>query len=100
MTNSHRRIQDNPFPQAEADPKTLHFFFLAEPAANADLKAIDAVKIASENYELASTVFYMYAPDGFGRSKLAKDAEKHLGVVTTARNLRTVNKIHAMLESE
>jgi uncharacterized protein (DUF1697 family) len=38
-------------------------------------------------------VFYLYAPDGIGRSRLAAKVEKALGVTVTARNWRTVNEI-------
>jgi uncharacterized protein (DUF1697 family) len=45
-------------------------------------------------------VFYLHAPDGIGRSKLASRVEKHLGVTATARNFRTVEKLMALaLES-
>ena len=41
---------------------------------------------------LKKDVFYLYAPDGIGRLKLAA-AEKKIGVPSTARNLRTVVKL-------
>ena len=89
-------IESNPFPAAVSDPKSLHFFFLAEPASQADLKALDEAKTSSEAYELTDRVFYLHAPAGVGRSKLAASAEKRLGVVTTARNYRTVDKLYSM----
>lgn len=91
-------IEANPFPQAEAEPKTLHFFFLAKPAKKPNVDALDAARIATESYVITDEVFYLHAPDGIGRSKLAANAEKHLGVVTTARNFRTVAKLNSMLE--
>ena len=90
-------IESNPFPKAVSDPKTLHFFFLAEPASNPDTKALDDAKTSSERYKLTDGVFYLHAPDGIGRSKLAANAAKHLGVVTTARNYRTVDKLLSMV---
>lgn len=90
-------IETNPFPKAISDPKTLHFFFLEKPARKADLKALDAAKKSTEKYVLTDQVFYLHAPDGIGRSKLAANAEKHLGVATTARNFRTVDKINSMI---
>lgn len=90
-------IRLNPFPKAVSDPKTLHFFFLAEPATNPDLKALDDAKTASENYTLTDRVLYLHAPDGIGRSRLAAKIEKCLGVVTTARNYRTVDKLQSMM---
>jgi len=86
----------NPFAEAVADPKTLHFFFLAEPATSPDITAIESAKTPSEEFVLTDRVFYMHAPDGIGRSKLAANVEKHLGVVTTARNFRTVEKVIAL----
>lgn len=91
-------IKANPFPKAVTDPKTLHFFFLAEPAKKADLTALDKAKITTERYKLTDRVFYLHTPDGTGRSKLAANAERHLGVVTTARNYRTVDKLGSMAE--
>lgn len=90
-------IEANPFPKAVSEPKTLHFFFLAEPARDADLQALEAVKARTEAYALTDAVFYLHAPDGIGRSKLAARAETHLGVVATARNYRTVEKLVAMV---
>jgi uncharacterized protein (DUF1697 family) len=89
-------IESNPFPKATAHPKTLHFFFLAEPAADPDTTALDKAKAPTESYKLTTTVFYLHAPDGMGRSKLAANAEKYLGVVTTARNYRTVDALWSM----
>jgi uncharacterized protein (DUF1697 family) len=90
-------IESNPFPKAASDPKTLHFFFLAEPASNADTEALDAAKTTTESYELTDGIFYLHAPDGVGRSKLAANVEKYLGVATTARNYRTVEKLLSMV---
>jgi len=86
-------IRANPFPKAIGDPKSLHFFFLKVPAKSPDLEAIEKLKAASESYQLVKQVFYLYAPDGIGRSKLAAKVEKCLGVPTTARNYRTVDKL-------
>jgi uncharacterized protein (DUF1697 family) len=90
-------IESNPFPKAISNPKTLHFGFLAEPATNPDIKVINNAKSSTERYKLADRVFYLHAPDGIGRSKLAANAGKYLGVVMTARNYRTVDKLWSMV---
>ncbi len=87
----------NPFPKAASDPKTLHFYFMAEPASNPDMASIEASAAPGERFKLVGRVFYLHAPDGVGRSKLAANVEKHLGVVVTARNYRTVGKLLAMM---
>jgi len=91
-----RAIAANPFPEGESEPKTLHVYFLESVPTNPDLERLDSLKTASERYELAGSVFYLYAPDGIGRSKLAANVEKALGVPATARNWRSANKVMAM----
>lgn len=90
-------IESNPFPEAVSDPKTLHFFFLAEHTSGPDTKALEEIKAPSERYKLTERVFYLHAPEGIGRSKLAVKAEKHVGAVVTARNYRTVDKLLSMV---
>ncbi len=92
-------IESNPFPQAEAEAKTLHLFFLGSVASEADIESISQRKSPSERFHLTDHVFYLHAPDGIGRSKLAASVEKLLGVTTTARNWRTVQKLWEMAKA-
>lgn len=89
-------IESNPFPEAESEPKTLHLNFLASVPETPNLKALESLKKENERFELKGNVFYLHAPDGIGRSKLAANAERLLGVTMTGRNWRTVCKIMAM----
>jgi uncharacterized protein (DUF1697 family) len=91
-------VAGNPFPTADEEPTTVHLFFMAAPPTHADLEAIDALRAGREEYVLYGNVFYLRTPDGFGRSKLAQKAERLLGVPTTARNWRSVNRILEMAE--
>ncbi len=92
-------INENPFPAATDNPKTLHLFFLAEPPDTPDLLKLNDLKLADEEFVLTPRVFYLHAPQGIGRSKLAQRAEKCLGVPSTGRNWRTVCKIAEMARS-
>jgi uncharacterized protein (DUF1697 family) len=92
-------IDTNPFPEASAEPKTLHLFFLAAKATKPDRAALDRVKTTTERYRLVGQVFYLHAPDGLGKSKLAASVEKHLGVEATARNWRTVQRVLELARS-
>ena len=83
----------NPFTDAESNPKSLHVSFLTEQPAAPNLDALDDLKVESERFSLQNDAFYLCAPDGIGRSKLAAKVERHLGVATTSRNWRTVSKI-------
>lgn len=89
----------NPFPQADANPKSLHLFFLADNPDKPALEKMAAVKAKSESFVLAGKVLYLYTPDGFGKSKLAERAERLLGVDATARNWRTVTTLVDMAKA-
>jgi uncharacterized protein (DUF1697 family) len=88
----------NPFPAAEAEPNTLHLYFLAEAPAQPDLEGLHALRDNDEQFALRGTVFYLLAPAGIGRSRLAAQVEKLLGVPATARNWRTVSKVLQLAE--
>jgi uncharacterized protein (DUF1697 family) len=90
-------VQTNPYPEAEIEPKTLHLYFLTDKPENPDLPALQALQKDNERFQLIDRVFYLHAPDGIGRSKLAEKVERHLSVPATARNWRTVTKIMDML---
>ncbi len=83
----------NPFSDEDLDPKCLHVWFLTEMPIAANLDALKDLKAESEKFSLKDDAFYLYAPDGIGRSRLAGKVDRHLGVATTARNWRTVSRI-------
>jgi uncharacterized protein (DUF1697 family) len=91
-------IEQNPFCEAAADSTALHAGFLAAVPESPDLRALENLKSDSERFQLVGNVFYLYAPDGVGRSKLAARAEKLLGVPMTDRNWRTVSALWKIAE--
>lgn len=94
-----KAVVANPFPEADANPKSLHLFFLAEKPQKPDTKAMDGLRTRTESFELKDRVLFLHTPAGFGISKLAQRAERLLGVEATARNWRTVSTILAMAKS-
>jgi uncharacterized protein (DUF1697 family) len=92
-------IRKNPFPEASGNPQSLHAGFLASAPEKPDLKALEGLRIGSERFRLMARVFYLHAPEGIGRSKLAAKAERLLGVPMTMRNWRTVCKLQEMARS-
>jgi uncharacterized protein (DUF1697 family) len=86
-------IVANPFPEAEGEPKSLHLFFLADTADSPNLDGLEKLRADSERFKLVRKVFYLHAPNGVGRSKLAANAERLIGVPVTARNWRSIQKI-------
>lgn len=90
-------IKNNPFKSKTG--KDLHFFFLSKKSTSPDIESINSVKKESELFILKSKTFYLYAPDGIARSKIAANVERYLGVSVTARNFNTIIKIQSMLQA-
>jgi len=83
----------SPFPQAEAEPKTLHLFFL-RGTPSLDEAGLRAACEDGEAFALGDQVFYFHTPGGFGRSKAAGRIDRYLKAETvTARNLNTCRKL-------
>lgn len=91
-------IDENPFADATAQPKTLHLWFLADKPGEPNLAKIHELKSDSESFSLIDRIFYLHAPDGIGRSRLAARVEKLTGAPATARNWRTLNKLLEMAQ--
>jgi uncharacterized protein (DUF1697 family) len=83
----------NPFPEAAAEPKTLHLFVLDRKPSSPGLDRLAELAADDERFELHGRALYLHAPSGLAHSKFAAQAEKHLGVAATARNWRTVQKL-------
>lgn len=94
-----RAIAENPFPEADAEPKSVHLSFLSAPPGNPDLEVLEEIRRPTERFALKGRVFYLHAPEGIGRSKLAARVERAMGVSATGRNWRTVLKLQEMIEA-
>jgi len=88
-------IKNNPYGTKVGS--ALHFMFLESKPRKPDLARLTAVKAKSEQFKLGNKVFYLYAPDGVGRSKLVAGIEPCLGVPVTGRNWNTVSKLREIL---
>lgn len=88
-------IKNNPFESAEG--KTCHFSFCRNRPETVDENRLNELKSETECFALVGQVFYLHAPDGIGRSRLAANVERCLGVSTTSRNLNTINRLEKML---
>jgi uncharacterized protein (DUF1697 family) len=89
-------VANNPF--ATDKGKALHFFFLESQPKKPKTEQLTSMKAKSEEFLLTNKVFYLYAPEGIGRSKLAAGVEKALDVPITARNWNTVSVLVSMAE--
>lgn len=91
-----RAVENNPFPTDVG--KALHCFFLEGEPEQPDLQGLATHKSDSESFALVDEVFYLYAPDGIGRSKLVEKLGRYIKAPMTARNWNTVAKLSEMLE--
>ena len=92
----HDAVKKNPYAGAVDDHKALHVSFLAEKPTSPDLETMSKLAAESESFTLDGRCFYLHAPDGMARSRLAAKVEKLLGVAATSRNWRTVNRLLTM----
>jgi len=93
LSDFEAALKANPFAEAAADAKSVHLFFMEKAPVEPDTAQMNSLKAASEGFELLDNIFYLHAPDGIGRSKLAARAERLLGVPATGRNWRSAMKI-------
>lgn len=89
-----------PWSDVAAKSNAVHLWFLKGSPVDPDLAALAALATRSERFELVGRVFYLHAPDGIGRSKLAARVERALGVAATARNVRTIAALVALVEAD
>ena len=87
-------MANNPYRSPKG--KDIHFFFCQDPPTIENVK-LERYKSETEAFYLEGKVFYLYAPDGIGRSKLASNIESCLGTAATGRNLNTMEKLLEMV---
>lgn len=87
-------IDNNPFPDAVANPTTLFVNFLSVPVAPERVAAIDATPFEPDQFRPGDRAVYLWCPEGAARTKLSNTFwERRLGVGATARNWNTVTKL-------
>jgi uncharacterized protein (DUF1697 family) len=88
-----RAVDGAPFEPPPEAQSSVQLLFLAREVAEPDRTRLDRIKAPSESWVLGERVFYLHAPEGLARSKLAVQAEKILGIDATARNLHTAREL-------
>ncbi|MEE9427867.1 MAG: DUF1697 domain-containing protein [Paracoccaceae bacterium] len=99
LSDLQNALDANPFPQAKADPKALHLFFLANAAVEFDLTGMAEVAKNDEEFKLINGVLYFFTPNGFGKSALAGKLARFIKTSMTGRNLRSGQKILELAQS-
>lgn len=99
-TELRKVINENPFPDAVSDPKTVHVTFLAKRPDQTKVAELNhlAGEFGDDMFVVAGAEVYLHCPDGYGETKLHNTfLERRLGVTATTRNWRTVGTLAEML---
>jgi uncharacterized protein (DUF1697 family) len=87
-------VEEDPLGDVATNPTYRIVVFLAEKLDRTRVADVDPDEFAPEAFALRDYEIVMWAPDGQRDSKLVKTlTEKRTGVVGTARNWRTVEKL-------
>ncbi|WP_187352080.1 DUF1697 domain-containing protein [Allosaccharopolyspora coralli] len=89
-------LRANPFMYDEHDPAKLHVAFLGKEPAPDVVDALNVPSGESARFAVVGREMYLHYPNGSARTKLGTSFLARLGVVATARNWRTVHKLHAL----
>ena len=92
-------IASNPYPQAAAEPKSLHLVLLESAPEAKHTRRLDVLLSGTESYALIDNLLYFHAPDGIARSKFAARVDKVLHVNSTARNWRTITELEKLISA-
>ena len=88
----------NPYPDGNPSQVTVAFLIKAAPADAQDRVA--AVATDHEPFTFAGSEVYVNYADGIGKSKLAEKFPAIIGVSSTVRNIRTVEKVRDLATSQ
>jgi uncharacterized protein (DUF1697 family) len=92
-------VADDPLGDVATNPTYRVVVFLAEKLDRSRLADVEPDAFAPEAFELRDREIVMWAPEGQRDSRIVKTlTEKRTGVVGTARNWRTVEKLLAMAD--
>lgn len=90
-------VAANPFLARGADPESLHVAFLSETPLPERVATLDADRSPPDEFDVVGAEVYLHLPGGMARTKLTNAwFDSRLGVVSTARNWRTVLRLRDM----
>jgi uncharacterized protein (DUF1697 family) len=93
-------LSANPYLQKKTDPQSLHVSFCDRQPAPAGIATLTAGDYGADRCAVVGSEVYLHCPNGYGETKLNNATlERHLKVVVTTRNWRTVNILAEMAAS-
>ncbi len=92
-------VRENPFQGDDDDATHLVVMFCDAAPDAATVRGTDGAMHSPDRFAVVGREIYLHCPNGLGRSKLTNDFfERKLGVRTTGRNWRTINKLVELTE--
>ena len=90
-------LRANPFLGRGADARQLHVGFLADRPEAAAVDALDPDRSPPDEFAVVGREVYSYCPQGIARTKLTtRYFESNLSTTMTARNWKTILKLHEL----
>lgn len=96
---------EHPFLARGESPDRLHVLFLADAPSKAAVASLDPSRSPGDELVVRGRDVFLFLPNGVAKSKLTNARpwdwfDRKLGTVSTARNLRTVQKLAALVARE
>jgi len=93
-------IARNPFARTKGiEPAKLLVHFLPRPLEKETREKLSQLNVGPEDIRLGNREFYVYFPEGQGRSRLQASLDRVLNKASTARNWNTVTKLFEIAQS-
>ena len=90
-------LRGSPYLDRPENPKALHAMFLSRAPAASALEKLDPERSSPDEFTVRGRVIYLHCPNGMARTKLTNVYfDRTLGVTSTARNWRTLGRLHEM----
>lgn len=93
-------LKNNPFIKKKAcDFEKLYFIFFNGNIDKAGLEKISQGSYGTDEFSIKGNVIYLHLPNNYGNTKLNNNFfESKLKIIASARNLKTLNALKAMVE--
>lgn len=91
-------VAGNPFPEADADPITLHLAVLGSPPDPRRVAALAGLCDGTDALVIRDRAAYLRVPRGFSASRMATRFDRGIGVPVTTRSWRIVQSLLALVE--
>ncbi len=89
-------VNSNPFNFAAHDPSKFHLGIMSAQADDSAVENLRTKPQGSDQWSVLNKFFYLYTPDGIGKSVFSPFVERTLKVPVTFRNWRTILTIIEM----